>query len=177
MGRDTKKIDIGCGAFKKHDYLGIDIRPLEGVDIVHDLSKPLPLENNSVEDIYCSHFLEHIGDALPLLLKEIVRVSKPNAKVIFKVPYWSMEGAMFYGHKNTMPPLLFMQLSGKTSQHDREFWFDTKIGWLELLHIIYQYNSEGKQLCYRLGLTPEEGAKFLNNIVDEMTVEMRVIKP
>jgi len=171
------KIDIGCGAFKKSGYTGIDIRPLKGVDIVHDLTKSLPIEDSSVEDIYCSHFLEHIGDALPLLLKEIVRVSKNNAKVIFKVPYWSMEGAMFYGHKNTMPPLQFKQLSGTTSQHDREFWFDVKVGWLELIYISYKYNAEGSLFCHRMGIIPEEGAKFLNNIVDEMTVEMRVVKP
>jgi ubiquinone/menaquinone biosynthesis C-methylase UbiE len=170
------KIDIGCGAFKKSGFTGIDIRPVAGVDIIHDLSKPIPIPDNSVEEVYCSHFLEHIGDALPLLLKEIVRVSKNNAKVTFKVPYWSMEGAMFYGHKNTMPPLQFLQLSGKTSLHDREFWFDTKIGWLELIHFSYKYNEEGKKMCYRLGITPEEGAKFLNNIVEEMTVEMKVIK-
>jgi SAM-dependent methyltransferase len=56
------QLDIGCGANKAgSDYIGLDMRPLEGVDIVHDvLDFPWPLPDESVIRAICSHLVEHI---------------------------------------------------------------------------------------------------------------------
>lgn len=58
------KVDLGCGANKLPDFVGVDMRPLPGVDIVMDLEKypwPIPTEVASV--VTCSHVLEHISPA------------------------------------------------------------------------------------------------------------------
>jgi len=55
------KLDIACGQNKQEGYTGIDIAPCDGVDIVHDLwTYPWPIEDDSVEQAFCSHYVEHI---------------------------------------------------------------------------------------------------------------------
>lgn len=56
------QLDIGCGANKQGpDYVGLDVRPLPGVDIVHNiLNYPWPLPDESVIRAVCSHLVEHI---------------------------------------------------------------------------------------------------------------------
>jgi len=55
-------IDLGCGGNKMGDnWVGVDRRPLKGVDIVHDLEVfPYPFKENSALSIACSHVVEHI---------------------------------------------------------------------------------------------------------------------
>ena len=55
------RLDIGCGGNKQPGFVGMDVRPLPGVDIVHDVTKfPWPLPDNSVIVAVTSHLLEHI---------------------------------------------------------------------------------------------------------------------
>jgi SAM-dependent methyltransferase len=56
------QLDIGCGATKQGpDYIGMDLRDLPGVDIVHDINMyPWPLPDDSVIRAVCSHLVEHI---------------------------------------------------------------------------------------------------------------------
>ena len=47
--------------------------------MVHDLSKGIPFDDNSVDVVYHSHLLEHIDRKnVPTFLKEIRRVLKPR---------------------------------------------------------------------------------------------------
>ena len=58
------KLDIGCGANKQEGFVGIDIRELPGVDIVHNIEQfPWPLPDKSVSMAVASHVLEHINPA------------------------------------------------------------------------------------------------------------------
>ncbi len=83
------KIDLGCGPAKRKGCIGIDILPLPGVDIVADFEKGLEfLPDNSVDEMYSSHVLEHIQN-LELMMKEIHRVLKPNAFKQIIVPHFS----------------------------------------------------------------------------------------
>jgi len=55
------ELDIGCGGNKQRGYVGMDLRDLPGVDIVHNvLSYPWPLPDESVVRAVCSHLVEHI---------------------------------------------------------------------------------------------------------------------
>jgi len=58
------KLDLGCGERKPRGFVGMDIRPLEGVDIVHNLEKyPWPLPDECASLVTASHVLEHINPA------------------------------------------------------------------------------------------------------------------
>jgi predicted SAM-dependent methyltransferase len=55
-------LDIACGNHKNGpDWTGMDIQPLPGVNIVHDLNvHPWPIESNSVLIAHAWHIVEHI---------------------------------------------------------------------------------------------------------------------
>ena len=81
------KINLGSGNSKIEDYVNVDIYKFHNVDIVHDIEKTLPFENESIEDIYCSHALEHCSMAVvPKMLSDWYRVSKKDTRVRIIVP-------------------------------------------------------------------------------------------
>jgi ubiquinone/menaquinone biosynthesis C-methylase UbiE len=101
------KVDLGCG-FKKRaeDFIGIDALALPGVNIVHDLRvTPWPFEDNSVDFVFCSHFVEHLtGEERIPFFNELYRIMKPGAQAEVITPDWSHAAA--YGdptHK--WPPM------------------------------------------------------------------------
>jgi hypothetical protein len=54
-------LDVGCGAYKRVGALGMDIRPLEGVDIVHDFNQfPWPIPDEVCMLVTATHVVEHI---------------------------------------------------------------------------------------------------------------------
>lgn len=56
------KLDIGCGANKNKGFVGMDILPLPGVDIVTNFEKfPWPLPDECASLAVASHVLEHIS--------------------------------------------------------------------------------------------------------------------
>ena len=56
------QLDVGCGASKQGpDYIGMDLRDLPGVDVVHDaMLFPWPLPDECAIRVVCSHLVEHI---------------------------------------------------------------------------------------------------------------------
>lgn len=82
------KLDLGCGDNKKEGFQGIDICKTASTDYVFDLLKfPWPVESNSVDEAFASHFFEHIPAAMrPKFMDELYRVLKPNASCTIIVP-------------------------------------------------------------------------------------------
>lgn len=54
------KLDIGCGTAKREGFLGVDAIDFPGVDVVMDVRTQWPWPDNSVAEVHCSHFLEHL---------------------------------------------------------------------------------------------------------------------
>ena len=82
------KLNLGCGASKEPGYIGVDKVKLPTVDVIHDLDiYPYPFEDNSVDEVICSHILEHLQD-INKTMEEIYRICKPNASVIVRAPYY-----------------------------------------------------------------------------------------
>tara|TARA_Y100000034_G_scaffold75733_1_gene90921 strand:+ start:207 stop:638 length:432 start_codon:yes stop_codon:yes gene_type:complete len=92
------KLDFGCGKKKRAGFFGIDQFPGDDVDKVCDLNKKLPFKENSVDEAYTSHVLEHV-DSLEFTMEEIYRVCKPNSKLTIKVPHFSGKSGFFEFHK------------------------------------------------------------------------------
>jgi len=86
------KLDVGCGLVKKPGYVGVDIIPAPGVDVVCDVEKGLPYRDNSVDEIYTSGFLEHVCK-FKFVMEEFWRVLKPHGIIEVKVPHWASAGA------------------------------------------------------------------------------------
>lgn len=83
-------LELGCGNSKQFEYsIAVDIIDLPGVDIICDLNKGFPfIPDNSVDEIYSSHFMEHINN-LGFMMKEIYRILKPGGRKHMTVPHFS----------------------------------------------------------------------------------------
>jgi SAM-dependent methyltransferase len=90
------RLDVGCGANKQPNFVGIDMLDLPGVDIIHDLEVvPWPLPDECVLTATASHVLEHINPHKGVFLNvmnEIWRVLKPKGQFAFVVPYAESHG-------------------------------------------------------------------------------------
>lgn len=85
------KLDLGCGAHKREGFVGVDISAACGADVVHDLrATPWPFATHSVEEVFCSHFFEHLTGAERIaFMEELHRVMKPGAVAHIITPYWT----------------------------------------------------------------------------------------
>jgi len=86
------RLDIACGASKQGpDWVGIDIQPLKGVDVVHNLEEyPWPLPNECVSVAVASHYIEHINPAnfgVINFFNEVWRVLKYDGELGIITPY------------------------------------------------------------------------------------------
>lgn len=88
------RLDLGCGPNKREGFLGVDSRPFKGVDQVVDLRKPWPWKGNSVDEVHCSHFVEHLtADERIHFTNELYRVLKPGVPAQIVVPHWNSHRA------------------------------------------------------------------------------------
>jgi len=97
------------------DWVNVDLHPSKAVDQKVDLfDLPWPWEDSSVDEIWCSHLVEHIPHDLPVTERvrsddlykcmkvdgwyawfyEAWRVLKPDASIWVMVPYAFSRGAM-----------------------------------------------------------------------------------
>lgn len=100
------RLDLGCGKNKKADFTGVDSIKFDGVDLVHDLRKPWPWSDGSVDEVHSSHFLEHLSAPERVhFFNELWRVMRSGAKATIIVPSWTSERA--YGDPtHCWPPVV-----------------------------------------------------------------------
>lgn len=167
------QIDLGCGHGKVPGYIGLDILPFEGVDLVCDLEQGIPLADNCVNRVYTNHTLEHI-EHLILLMQEISRVCRPGAPVIVRVPYYASVGAF----KDPTHRRFFAEDTFRYFHPAHWTRFDYGFGvHLDIERIAYTYSWP----FGRIGrVVPSRWMApfrhFLWNVVHTMVVEMRVVK-
>lgn len=88
---DGARLNLGCGSKRKPGFLGVDIGEGSAVDVRMDAMAYLKtLPPGSVQEIYSSHFLEHVDarDLQPMLL-EFDRVLRAGGRVQIIVPHHS----------------------------------------------------------------------------------------
>jgi len=86
-------MNMGSGPDQRPGYLNVDRLPLSGVDVVCDFShRPFPFKDNSFDEVYMSHILEHLPDTMATM-EEVHRIAKPSATVIVKVPHYKHSNA------------------------------------------------------------------------------------
>ena len=102
------KLEIGGGTRNVAGYINLD--QCESADIRHDLNVfPWPIADDSVNEVYSSHCLEHVHSP-NLFLAEICRIGRLEASVIIRVPDAMSESAMVPGHTCVMGEVAFRNL-------------------------------------------------------------------
>jgi SAM-dependent methyltransferase len=94
-------LDVGSGTkpyapWKKPTvrWIGIDVAPGPGVDILIPANGAWPLESASYDAVLCTQVLEHLSN-LELTLQEVVRVLKPGGRLIVSAPFiYNEHGAL-----------------------------------------------------------------------------------
>lgn len=87
--KEIKRLDIGCGGNKIPGSVYVDIDPGANPDILHDLNKfPYPMEDNSYDEIYAKHIIEHLDDPKGFM-RELTRILKPGGTLFVETPHFS----------------------------------------------------------------------------------------
>lgn len=132
-------VQYGCGLSAPQNWLNFDVSPtlrLQKLPFVGklispllnvqfpknvkygDIIKGLPIKDNSVDGIYCSHTLEHLSlDDLRVALKNTMKVMKPGS--IFRMVLPDLE---FYAKKYVE------SLNSGNAAASHDFMFDTMLG-------------------------------------------------
>lgn len=123
------KLNIGCGKDIRQGYVNIDKFPGDGVDIVLDLDSKRPIlhyGSNTVDEIYCSHCLEHMY-YWHELMREFGRVLKVGGRLIIKVPKGYDPSAFHvrFFERYSMDAFLFDMSEG---QMETSLEFDRRFG-------------------------------------------------
>jgi predicted SAM-dependent methyltransferase len=83
------KLNLASGRDYREGWVNVDFNGK--CDLKHDLTNPLPYEDNSVDEILAAHILEHFGFGEYMdVLTDWVRVLKPGGKMTILVPDMDM---------------------------------------------------------------------------------------
>lgn len=90
MGNSVmRKLNVGCGQFRKEGYVNLDVSPLSQADVLHDLDVfPYPFDENAFDVIEADHVLEHLRDPFAVMA-ELCRIAKPGGTIEIHVPHFS----------------------------------------------------------------------------------------
>jgi len=127
------KIEIGSGKNKRKGYISCDIRNLPGVDYVCSANE-LPFKNESIEEIYSRHLIEHFT------LKEFLKVLEEWNRVLTKEGMlyiicpniiWHLEQILESDHNS---------MYSKTSGKNHRYWgFGSLFGWQQDEYDIHKF--------------------------------------
>jgi len=123
------KLDLGCGKNPREGFTGVDSRNF-GQPITADLRKKWPWADNSVAEVHCSHFVEHLTAAERVhFVNELYRILVPEGKAKIVAPHWNSPRA-FGDLTHQWPPV-------------SEWWFlYVNKGWREVNAPHSDYNPE-----------------------------------
>ena len=128
---EYKRLNLGCGTELLDGYLNIDKERLFYQDNFMCLSLgncTLPFENNSIEQVVSSHFLEHLdGEEIQHLIKELYRVCENGAIITFLCPYYKSPTAYRPFHQQYISETFFDDYKKmdpkKCKSADHKHWF------------------------------------------------------
>ena len=95
------KLNIGCGKDDRKGFINIDFRDL-GFNMIWDIRGGIPFPDGSVDEIFASHFVEHLDDEeCQDFFVDAMRVLKPHGGLlVVRCPHFQSVGAFYMGHKS-----------------------------------------------------------------------------
>jgi len=158
------KIDIGCGRSKKDGFIGVDMQKTSCVDILSNVDYGLPFADDSIEEVYSSHTIEHLTNC-DQFLRELARVCKPGTLVELRMPYYSYKFALNPGHKYVFSDDWFQEVV-------RDFYSDL----FSIERVEYKECPGVREELKKHGIEFSFAKKHLNNVVEDFTIYLRVLK-
>jgi SAM-dependent methyltransferase len=172
------KLNIGCGHDLLDGYVNLDRSDAVGADVVFDLEackkrKKLPFEDNTFDEIFASHILEHVKNILPLM-EELYRVAKPDCHFLIRVPHGGTATAFDDPtHIRQFYPTSFWYFCqpayARADYHYRADW--------KVEQIILTVHPRLSEKLERAGIDLSFAIDHLQNIVYEQLAIMTAVKP
>lgn len=83
------KLQLGAYERPMSGWVNHDQFPMKGIDVIHNLDIfPWPWKDNSCDEIYASHVIEHLHDPI-MAFREMLRILKPGGTLTIRVPYYN----------------------------------------------------------------------------------------
>lgn len=116
------RLHIG-GTQAKPGWRILNVQPGSEVDYLGDCSDLIRFADNSVDEIYASHVLEHLGyqEKLPRTLREFYRVLKPGGNAKISVPDFEVLCRLFLDPHHTLNDrieIMRMAFGGQLDEYD-----------------------------------------------------------
>lgn len=168
------RLDLACGQNRREGFTGIDCIPGDGVDLVVDLvdQRPWPFEDGSVDELHCSHFVEHLTD-LCGFMDEAWRIAKDGATFTILHPYYtSIRAWQDPTHVRAINEVTWYYFSRAWRELQRLDHYPVACDW-EVVSITTQWNEPWN-------LKSEEARQFALahyfNVVSDLTVILKANK-
>ena len=119
------KLHIG-GKEKKEGWKILNIQKFEGVDFLGDISDLSQFEDNSIQEVYASHVIEHVPQKkVNETLKGVYRILSENGKFYISVPDMDVLCKIFIDSK--APPdvkfhIMRMMFGGQVDEFDFHYF-------------------------------------------------------
>lgn len=187
----VRKLNFGCGLerdktratkfIKDIDLSGCVTADLSGADYNFDFNKfPYPFPDNYFDEIYALSVIDHLDDFVKVM-KELHRISKPNAILKIMGPFYNCQTSYFPLHKQH---LTYGHFWGLTEEQDFETPETKKkcVFKYEIIKFVSIPTSLGKFIPdIKLWKNKHIGLRYamamvLGEIVRTLYVELRVIK-
>lgn len=158
-----KKLNLGCGEDYKKGWTNLDSRDNIKRDVEWNLDNfPYPFKNNEFDLILMNSVLEHVSDPIKTL-KEVIRISKDNCKVIVIVPHADCYASSTdIQHKTRFTENSFNDVLLK--EYELEAIKKTKVE--------FEYNNKWKKFIPFKNILKI----FLNGIFEDIKFEFRIKK-
>ena len=162
------RLDLGCGNAKREGFVGLDSMPGPAVDHVLDLTvDPLPFADDSVDEVFSAHFLEHI-DSPNHLFGEIGRTCRDRARIEFWTPYAFTNEAFLYGHLHGITEEMWLHLGVS----HRDIYAPMLQGRWQLLRFVYVIDQTTIDDLNSHDVKLDFAVRYFKGVVKELGVEI-----
>jgi SAM-dependent methyltransferase len=167
LDKGVKILDLGCGTNCHEGAYGVDIAPLDEVDMVYDLNNiPYPFDDKSFDLIWMNDILEHLNEPIEIM-REAYRLLKEGGKLRIKVVYWNHRFSYADPqHKWAFSiERYFKVFTGEIRSYYLDFHFENlKIDWIFDIKAIQKYGNDPEVLL--------EKGYFHTNIIQGGNIEL-----
>ncbi len=157
--KDFSSIKLYAGDIpEKEEYknlIGLSIEKNDFRHIRHDVTKPFPLPDNSVDSFQAEDVFEHINyEKLPAVFDEIYRVLKPGAAFRLSIPDYGCDVLIERSIKDKNGKIIFDPAGGGTIDNPGHLWYPvitnveqllqkTKFARTGKIEFLHHYNPDG----------------------------------
>jgi predicted SAM-dependent methyltransferase len=171
---ETVRLHIG-GQEAKEGWKILNIQPGAHVDYVGNCIALPQFADNSVDEVYASHVLEHLGfrEDLPRALQEIARVLKPGGMLRISVPDLDVLCRLFVSPDLPVEQKFSLMMHMFGAQEDEHDFHKSGLTFDFLCHFLTQANFSWIKRVEEFGLFSDYSSFRHAGVLISLNIEAR----